>query len=269
MKTKHLLGMLLFLCTACLTGCSDDDLEPLSLHQIEGHSIQLYYGTQGGVTIIGGEGEYSFICESPLLKGEMTQPNYILFEPLGVGTAVVTIKDRSGQTYELNVDIVYRTENYMVSAIDVSVEGEELTEGEQKRLREEVLNSSLVQPGGFYQFVYTEGLDTSSSSGNQTTVKGMAVVYPRKGEKGQKGTFEQTVCYTQEKYFSHYEYVIHYKGSTHSYIATYLKDSSTKTSVLPEYISFAFVEDVTEQFSADYPKVKKVEMILRIDQKMR
>ncbi|WP_321334154.1 hypothetical protein [uncultured Bacteroides sp.] len=38
---------------------------------------------------------------------------------------------------------------------------------------------------------------------------------------------------------------------------------------MPEYIPFAFVEDVTGQVKADYPKVKKMEVILRVEQKMR
>jgi|GEM_PF-3760069 hypothetical protein len=51
-----------------LTSCDKDSEDPLSLHQVENNIINLHYGYTGGVTIIEGDGNYSFSYESPLLK---------------------------------------------------------------------------------------------------------------------------------------------------------------------------------------------------------
>ncbi len=53
-----------------LTSCDKDSEEPLSLHQLENNILNLHYGYTGGVTIIGGDGNYSFSYESPLLKAD-------------------------------------------------------------------------------------------------------------------------------------------------------------------------------------------------------
>ena len=99
------------------TSCDKDSDERLSLHQVVNNEIELYYGSKGGVTIIGGDGNYSFSCESPLLKAEMTHSNYILFEPLGVGEARVKISDSSGHSNILKVKMNCKSEKIVVARL--------------------------------------------------------------------------------------------------------------------------------------------------------
>ncbi len=264
MKAEHVLNLLLlFFCTVCAAGCSDDEAQPLSLHGIEGHTIELYYGASGGVTIIGGGGGYSFTCDSPLLKAKMTHPNYILFEPLGIGKAEVTVQDRFGETYELTVNIVYRVETYEIFRADVVVEGENLTEEQQVLLKERVKSLSLVQPGDFLQFIYTEGEVPQGSYEEKQSIGGVAHVFLRTADKELHGTFEQAACYMPDNRFSHYEYLIRCNGGTYSYTFTHLENGGgTKVSVIPRYIPFFLVEDFTERFNTDFPEVEKVRLLL-------
>jgi len=159
-----------------LTSCDKDSGEPLSLHQIENNATKLYYGSKGGVTIIGGDGNYSFSCKSPLLKAEMTQSNYILFEPLGVGEAIVTINDSSGNSYILNVKVTYKSEKFVVARLDATVVGDKMTVGDQKELKEKALATIPVKIGGGYRFVYT-------GSEEKDETKGVVLIYPDKFEK--------------------------------------------------------------------------------------
>lgn len=177
------------------TSCDKEDSgEPLSLVNIENNVTKLYYGSKGGVTIIGGDGKYSFSSESPLLKAEMTYSNYILFEPLGVGDATVIIKDSSGSSYVLKIAIAYKSGSIIVAKLDATVIGDNMTVGDQRELKEKALATIPVKVGGGYKFIYTEEeLDGE---------KGIVLIYPDKyGDNGIKGTFERvTVKDSDGKY---------------------------------------------------------------------
>ena len=231
------------------TSCDKDSDEPLSIHEIESNEIKLYYGSKGGVTIIGGDGKYSFSCESPLLKAEMTHSNYILFEPLGVGDAAVTIKDSSGDSYLLKVTIAYKAEKIVVSKLDVTVVGDAMTVGDQKELKEKALATIPVKVGGGYKFEYTESEDLENT-------KGIVFIYPDKyGDNGIEGTFERTRVTGDDGSPSYITYTLRYNDMERTFI--FMEYSEPTAESLP-YRAIQFAEDLKEQYKTAYPNVEQV-----------
>jgi len=253
LKFKSIPSILVILfSTFCWTSCNkDSNGEPLSLHQIENNSIQLYYGSNGGVTIIGGDGKYSFSCESQLLKAEMTYSNYISFEPLGVGDATVTIKDSSGDSYILKVTITYKTEKIIVSKLDATVTGDNMTVGKQKELKEKALLTIPVKVGGGYKFVYTESEDLDKT-------KGIVYIYPDKyGENGIEGTFERITVKGDNGSYYHMVYTLKYSNANRKFVLMEYSEPTSKSSP-PQYRAFQLAEDLKEQYKVAYPDVEQV-----------
>ncbi len=238
--------------TFSMISCDKDSEEPLSLHQIENNTTKLYFGSKGGVTIIGGDGKYSFSCESPLLKAEMTYSNYISFEPLGVGDATVTIKDSSGDSYLLNVTIAYKTVNVVVAKLDATVVGDNLTVGAQKELKEKALATIPVKAGGGYSFIYTESEDLEKT-------KGTVIVYPEKfGDNGVEGTFEREIIKGDDSSYSYTTYTLHYSNVDRTFIFMEYSEPVLKSAPTGYYGQFQFAEDLKEQYKAEYPNVEQV-----------
>jgi len=229
--------------------CNKETDEPLALHQIEHNATKLYYGSKGGVTIIGGDGNYSFSCESSLLKAEMTHSNYILFEPLGVGDATVTIKDSSGNSYLLNVTVTYKSEKIVVSKLDATVVGDNMTVGNQKELKEKALATIPVKVGGGYKFVYTEGED-------QDETKGIVFIYPDKyGNSDIEGTFERATVKSDDGSYSYMTYTLRYNDVNRTFIFMVY---SKPTGQSAQYQPAQFAEDLKEQYKTAYPNVEQV-----------
>ena len=232
-----------------LVSCDKESDKPLSLDQVENNSMKLYYGSKGGVTIIGGDGNYSFSCESPLLKAEMAYRNYISLEPLGVGDATITIKDSSGDSYILNVTVVYKSENIVVSKLDATVVGDNMTVGNQRELKEKALATIPVKVGGGYKFVYTEGE-------NLDTTKGIVFLYPDKyGENGIGGTFERAEVKGSDGHYSYTTYTLHYSNTNRTFI--FMEYSAPTAKSLP-YRALQLAEDLKEQYKTAYPNVEQV-----------
>lgn len=250
MKITNLIRILLVsLITAISVSCDKDDAEPLGLHNMDTPTYSLYYGSQGGVTIIGGDGKYSFTCESPLLKAEMTHSNYIRFEALGVGSATVTISDQSGHTYILTVVISYRTEDLCVTGLEATVMGDNMTVKEQKELREKAIATIPVKVGGGYRFVF-------SGDKTENLQSGSVYIYPEKiGEKPVEGTFVRTAVRDEKGGFKYYEYKLHYEGNDRTFIFMYYTAPSPKSI---GYVQYQFAEDLKDRFIGEYPEVEYV-----------
>jgi hypothetical protein len=232
-----------------MVSCNKKTAEPLSVHQIEKNAIKIYYGSTGGVTIIGGDGKYSFSCPSSLLKAEMTYSNYISLEPLSIGDAVVTIKDASGDTYLLKVTVVYKTENIVVAKLDATVVGDNMTVASQKELKEKALATIPVRVGGGYKFVYTEGED-------QDSTKGIVYIYPDKFDNnGIEGTFERVIVKPVDNSNSYITYTLHYSDVSRTFI---FPGSTTPTSQSSKYPASQLSEDLTEQYKTAYPNLEQV-----------
>ena len=249
-KLKPMIWILVALFSAfSWISCDKESDEPLSLHQIENNLIKLYYGSSGGVTITGGDGNYSFSCESPLLKAEMTYPNYILFEPLGVGDATVTITDSSGDSYLLNVTIAYKTENIIVAKLDVTVVGDNMTVGNQKELKEKALATIPVKAGGGYSFVYIGGEEKEET-------EGIVHIYADQfGTNGIEGTFERVIVKNTDENYSYTTYTLHYNNENRTFIFMEYGEPTGESS---QYQALQLAEDIKSQYQTVYPNVEQV-----------
>lgn len=251
MKFKALLSISLIFFIFNWTSCDKDTNEPLSLHGVENNTLQLYYGSEGGVTITGGDGNYSFSCGSPLLKAEMTHSNYILFEPLDVGDATVTIKDSSGNSYILNITITYTTENIVITQLDATVIGDQMTVSEQKELKAKAFATIPVNAGGGYKFVYTEGYQKDGTGG-------VVFIYPDLfGEESTEGTFERTLVKRDDGTYSYSIYSLHYEDNDRTFIFMEYRKPIIKSSQA-EYRPLQFAEDLKDQYETEYPNVEQV-----------
>lgn len=200
---------------------------------------------------MGGDGDYSFSSESSLLKAEMTHPNYILFEPLGVGDATVTIKDSSGNSYILNITVTYMTQNILISELEASVVGDQMTVAEQKELKTKALETIPVKIGSGYRFIYTGGFDKDK-------IEGIVLIYPDKfGENPTEGTFEQEVVKRDDRIYSHVTYTLHYGNTDRTFIFMEYRESTVKSSPTA-YTAVQFAEDLIDQYQAEYPNAEQV-----------
>ena len=250
MKLKPIMWILLTLfSTFGWISCNKETDKRLFLPDVKNNATKLYYGSKGGVTITGGDGNYSFSCESPLLKAEMTYRNYILFEPLGVGDATVTIKDSSGNLYILNVTVAYKSEKIVVAKLDATVVGDNMTVGNQKELEAKALATIPVKVGGGYKFVYTEGEE-------QDETKGIVLIYPDKyGNNGIEGTFERVIVKGDDGRLSYVAYSLHYRDISHTFSFMKYSEPATQST---GYGLTQFAEDLKEQYKTAYPNVEQV-----------
>ena len=251
-------ALLVLFSTFSLTSCDKDTEEPLALHDVENNSLELYYGAKGGVTIVGGDGNYSFSTESPLIKAEMTHSNYVLFEALNVGDAAVTITDQSGHSCVLKIHIGYYSMNIVVVKLDATVVGDNMTVGEQKELKEKALATIPVKVGGGYKFVYTGKVNSSSSAEDLNPPKNLVYIYPETyGEKPIEGTFERTTHKEGDGRVSYYTYTLHYNGLNRTLLFLEYKSKGAIVRSV-EYRTYQLAEDLTEQYKTDYPNVEQV-----------
>lgn len=241
--------LFILLSTFSITSCDKDSNEPLSLDLIENNATKLHYGSNGGVTIIGGDGNYSFSCESSLLKAEMTYSNYISLEPLGVGDATVTIKDSSGESYLLKVTIAYKTINMVVTKLNTTVVGDNMTIVAQKELKEKAFTTIPVKVGGGYKFVYTEGEE-------QNVTNGTVFIYADKyGTDGIEGTFDRGLVKADDGSYSYTTYTLHYNDMNRTFIFMEYVELKNQT---PEFRTIQFAENLKEQYKAEYPNVEQI-----------
>jgi len=237
--------------------CDKDTEEPLSLYDVENNSLELYYGAKGGVTIVGGDGNYSFSTESPLVKAEMTYSNYVLFEALNVGDATVTITDQSGHSCVLKIHIGYYSENIVVAKLDATVVGDNMTVGQQKELKEKALATIPVKVGGGYKFVYTDKVNSISGEEDLNPLKGRVYIYSETyGKEPIEGTFEKTTYKEGDgQNFSYYTYTLHYKGLNRTLL---FQEYIGAVARSVEFRTYQLAEDLKEQYKTDYPNVEQV-----------
>ena len=112
-RIQKQLGMLLaFLCTVILTGCNDEESNPLRFDQSvdEDNTVDVCFprseedGSAGAVTILGGDGNYTAQCDNAaVLKIDMKYPNAFVLYPQDWGEAHVTVTDGTGASIVLKV----------------------------------------------------------------------------------------------------------------------------------------------------------------------
>lgn len=156
MKTTYLLRMLFaFLCIVALTGCSDEESNPLrfDLSTDTDNTVDVCFprseedGSAGSVTILGGDGNYTAQCDNDaVLKIDMKHSNAFVLYPQDWGEAHVTVTDGTGASIVLKVNVFQAKQTLVIGGMDVLITGgEELTDEQKAGLRKEALATIPVK----------------------------------------------------------------------------------------------------------------------------
>lgn len=258
MKTTYLLRMLFaFLCTVGLTGCSDEESNPLrfDLSTDTDNTVDVCFprsekdGSAGAVTILGGDGSYTAQCDNAaVLKIDMKYPNAFVLYPQDWGEAHVTVTDGTGASIVLKVNVFQAKQTLVIGVMDVLITGgEELTDEQTAGLRKEALATIPVKEvGGGYRMIFDNPQDPD---------RGTLCFYPTKMDKEEemvKGSFVVNSDRSEENPW-YYRFLLEEKEYALILLPYDNKDGVTKDYLIP---TMALFEDVTEQIPASYPGVK-------------
>jgi hypothetical protein len=257
-RIQKQLGMLfVFLCTVILTGCNDEESNPLRFDQSvdEDNTVDVCFprseedGSAGAVTILGGDGNYTAQCDNAaVLKIDMKYPNAFVLYPQDWGEAHVTVTDGTGASIVLKVVVFQSKQTLAIDRLDVLITGgDQLTEEQLEKLREEALATVPVkQAGGGYRMIFDNPQDSYS---------GTLCFYPTEMDKEEemvKGTFIVNSDRNEENLWN-YRFQLEEKEHTLVFVPYSDKKTVTKADVLP---TVALLEDVTGQIPTSYPGVE-------------
>lgn len=252
-RIQKQLGMLfVFLCTVILTGCNDEESNPLRFDQSvdEDNTVDVCFprseedGSAGAVTILGGDGNYTAQCDNAaVLKIDMKYSNAFVLYPQDWGEAHVTVTDGTGASIVLK-----SKQTLAIDRLDVLITGgDQLTEEQQAALREEALATIPVKAaGGGYRMIFDNPQDSYS---------GTLCFYPTEMDKEEemvKGTFIVNSDRNEENLWN-YRFQLEEKEHTLAVVPYSDKKTVTKADVLP---TVALLEDVTGQIPTSYPGVE-------------
>lgn len=99
------------------------------------------------------------------------------FKPLKTGDTDITITDHSGNSYILRLQVRYESITYTVTSVSAEVEGDKMQVGEQRALKEIIINDIPVQKDGSYTLQYTNDTYTQGS----ITIRSSASTLQRQG----------------------------------------------------------------------------------------
>lgn len=267
MKNKRLPNMLsiLFMLASFIlvVGCDKDyenNIAPITLSYEDNvmfdndsrhYHISPFIEATTPLYIKGGDGHYTVSN----LNKEIITVDYdgktIQFKPVALGSGTINIKDNSGNQYDLIVEVRYNQQNYIIASKDCIVKGDNITIGEKKELENKVKSSSNVE---LYEFTYTDKENT----------KGTARLYQQKNSSDYKEyDFENKTINT----------TITVNGQNIRVLACVTMKTGNETLIF--YVTtifsitksvggdinqarYCFVQDLTEQYKADYPAMEKV-----------
>lgn len=268
MKTTHLLRMLFaFLCIVALTGCSDEESNPLrfDLSTDTDNTVDVCFprseedGSAGSVTILGGDGNYTAQCDNDaVLKIDMKHSNAFVLYPQDWGEAHVTVTDGTGASIVLKVNVFQAKQTLVIGGMDVLITGgEELTDEQKAGLREEALATIPVKKaGGGYRMV---------SDNPQDAYSGTLSFYPTEMDKEEemvKGTFIVNSDRSEENPW-YYRFLLEEKEYTLILLPYKNEKGVTRDYLIP---TMALFEDVTEQIPTSYPGVKVfTQQVVKVD----
>ena len=257
-KTTYLPGILLaFLCTLLLTGCNNEESNPLrfDLSADADNTVNVYFpqssedGNAGAITILGGDGNYTAQCDNPaVLKIDMKFSNAFVLYPQDWGETHVTVTDGTGTSIVLKVTIIQSKLTLTIGHMDVLIEGgETLTEEQRNALSEEALATIPVkEAGGGYKLAFDNPEDPNS---------GTLCLYPTvmNEEKDMvKGNFEVNPDRNEENPWF-YTFVL--EGMPHKLAIVPYTDETSKTRK-EQFSVISLVEDVTGHLAEQYPNVQ-------------
>lgn len=268
MKIEKLyVAFTLLLAVLFVSSCSDDDEQyPITISNVDGSvtynaeycNLRLTpYSSSSFFYIHGGDGVY-YINNSDKQTATVNFDGKVLsIEPNAEGSTWITVTDKSGNEFSLYVFVSYPMMVFNVSEHDVFVDGDDLTIGEMKKLKEEVLDDILVQSGGKYEFILTSPGFT----------EGDVKVYPTlHSSRRQEGTFKREEVQVNDRSFNQIAVQIGEKKRVY-----YLTSSRVETEMIyyllygadgvsrssESYSLMTLIEDVTETYKEAYPGLTK------------
>lgn len=251
MKPTKLLWILLPL--FIITSCNKEGIEPITLHYVENNSIDMVYpnADRHSISVIGGDGKYSASCNNvSVLDVELVQEKkMILLKPLSIGDAIVTITDKSGNSYALKVNVYYSELNLIVDRQDVIVIGDKLSEVQKIDIEQKAALTLPVKVSGGFKFVYNNSEEVN---------KGQVFIYnDTHGGEAVESVFEskRVEVETNGVMQQYNVFVITIDGKQREFIVNRYFAPKSKGYMVPP---MALNEVLTEQFKTDYPDVEWV-----------
>jgi len=258
-KSKGLLVTLLFLFIFGIVGCSDENLTPITLTNQEGTTINLTPEEEYNLYLQGGDGSYSVQSSNDkIVIAEMISHVELRLMAIGTGETTVIITDNSQNILILNVQIDYRTLNFVVTECYVTIRGDDLTENEKNAIREKQLAQIPVKVGGGYKFIFTEVAnqkgkaiiytDTFDSNGIETTFEFKAAI--NQGESGSIPPAFEVIIDNEKRVF--------FLDSSGNYSQSNQMITQRALRESPPPRIFALQEVVTPKVQIEYPKAEFV-----------
>lgn len=256
-KKKTFVWLLVSLCTIICASCSsDDDEQPLRILEYPSTELDYMYpyNTESTVSIGGGDGNYKVSVKDPsIIEAQLLDDGKSLeLKFLKTGSTTVYITDNSQNTAAYNITIRYYETTLRVVQNIVKVVGKDITIKEKEELEQKAWATIPIKVGGGYKITY---FDVEQQTG-------ILHLYP---EKFDSNGIEKTVdIQPSKKPYGDRSFTFEWEGKTRTFdLTTYIYDFSRSTGGHIPYISF--IEEVTEQFKEEYPKVEGVytQQILR------
>ena len=248
----------LFTCFICFSCKDDEHYTPISLSYIgegtsplsDNNTMTISPFNEGEpFHINGGNGIYTINNHTPEKIDYRYDGNVLTIIPISLGDATLSITDRVGNNFILNVTVAYPNTILNVNEIYAIVTGGELTQNQAKEIENSIINRSLVEKGGKYIFTYT----------NQSLTEGLVSVYPSEtSSTALLGIFKQDKRTIDEEGISiHITLTV---GSSYDYLLTYhVPDNRTET-----YPTVYLQQDVTEDYKGLYPNLDRAYRIQTI-----
>lgn len=249
MKTK----LLLFLCCLLFVSCQDGEkfqvLRPLGGQVISGYQpcTSLDLGILGLEALeVKDGGDWTVVSsDETIVKAEKTVPegasySYLSVYPLKQGKAVVTVSSGKGDKIYIPVTV-----GTSVRTLDVwdgelnHIEG--VGKEDSLLIVKHLYDDVFLRKGGYYRFTYSE------------KKKGKLTVGTPDG-KMEEGTF---TC-------DHEYYDLTFGGKNIHYIVMYNETGFQEVTRAENRIPFYLVEDVTNQYRADYPAITLVQRAQKV-----
>lgn len=182
--TKLIGASLLCACFSLGTISCDNDYPAIELIYADNHTqavgntltIAPFTDTQA-LYIIGGDGSYVISNSNEEVALVIYNGETVQFKPLKTGDTDITITDHSGNSYILRLQVRYESITYTVTSVSAEVEGDKMQVGEQRALKEIIINDIPVQKDGSYTLQYTNDTYTQGS----ITIRSSASTLQRQG----------------------------------------------------------------------------------------
>lgn len=266
MKRTHFFhGILLIVVILSFMACKDDHgliylISATDHQQITDGKLEINLFSKGEKFLIrGGEGNYTIKNENEEIVDYRYDGDTLTFIPVSIGATTTLIADRSGNSYTLSISVNNPQSNYRVDSISATVEGDELTKGEEAELIARITEDAPVQPGGRMLFTYS---DASLTYGDLK-------IFPNNTGNYQIGIFERTLKYAEDTGEPYQQIEAEMAGSTKkTYTFMLFEDeaSSAQTTTGQEETATVSLikEDVTAQYKGEFSGLTKAYCIYHL-----